>query len=681
VRRIASALPAFVLAACFAGGPGLPDRGDAGPTPIDLSGGDGGGKLDVDLGDPFALTAVQPTHGPFTGGTRAVLFGRGFPSKLRVFVGGVELDPSSVLASDPSRASVTMPAGKPGPVDVVVRDDATARERKLPGGYTFDAFVVEPSSGATTGGTRVHVRGKGTNFAKGTTVDFGGKACAAVAVLSPEELECETPPQPAGARDVTVTTPSETIQVRDAFTYADSPDGYRGGLSGAALAGTLTVLALDAWTGIPIAGAKAIVGAASPLVATTNQAGAAVLTDGKLVGGVTVTVAEKCHQPITFVDVPVDRVTVYLDPILDLSCASGDPPSTTGKGKDVGVIEGQLVFPLAGEAQTRSDWSGVPQPVRSTERRAAYVLVASPYWNDVFRQPDPSAAVTMASPGTAGWGFAVAANPGNVTIYALAGIEDRANDAAPPKFTPYVMGIARGVPVLPKTTTTNVDVAMNMLLGHDVRVEPQVGPAGPSGPDRVSGRIALTLGPGAYAHLPTGAPSGYLPNPGTLAFVGVPALDGPLTGEAYLLGLSAVTGFDQRPPASIVSRLKTTNANTPLVVSGFVPAPTPVEPGAGVWAGTHVTVDTKGATFDLLEIVVSSGGGLVQWVIASPNRADFDLPDLASIDPKLGIRSGAIRTTAYLARADGFLYSSMRQGFLSSSNWSAWGYDVVMGQH
>ena len=94
-----------VAAACLPGtGPALlPD--DAGGGSVDLGGDDGGFfQLDADLGDPFAIAGLSPSHGPFNGGTRSRIDGRGFSSKLRVFVGGQEIDAASLLASDPTPA-------------------------------------------------------------------------------------------------------------------------------------------------------------------------------------------------------------------------------------------------------------------------------------------------------------------------------------------------------------------------------------------------------------------------------------------------------------------------------------------------------------------------------------------------------------------------------------------------
>lgn len=668
--------------ACFGGpGPGLREKDDASAPPSSLDDLDADKKLDVDLGDAFAILGLNPSHGPFSGGTRTVLSGRGFPSNLRVWIGGVEVDRSAVLASEPTRAAVTSPPGAPGPAEVRIRDDRTALERSLPAGFFYDAFAVEPDTGGTSGNTRVLLKGNGTQWAAGTTVDFGGKPCTNVTVADATHLECITPAGQPGAVDVTVTVPSQpAAQARDAYTYNDSPDGFRGGLSGGILSGSLEVIALDDWTGLPIPGATVIVGGdlSSAKTAQTNGQGVAQLSDQSLTGKVTVTLAEKCHQPQTFVDVPVERVTAYLSPRLDLSCASGDPPSVSGKGKDGGVAQGELLFGAMGDVQTRGDWAGVPAATHAGERRAAYVFVATSYLDGSFSLPPASAAVTEQSQGTKGFGYSVAWYPGNNTIYAVAGLEREAPDGGTREFDAFAMGVVRGVPMQPKTLTSGVDVPMNLLLSHAVQIAPQPPASTYRGPDRVRGRIALTLGPSLYGFLPQGEALAFLPNPGVMTFTGQPPLIGDLTAESYVLGAAAVSGAAQQPPASVVQKLKTSNANTPIAITGFVPVPTPVAPGAGAWSGRHVTVQTSG-TFDLLETLVSSGGGLVRWSIHSPANADFDVPDLAAAGTKLGLVKGAIATTTYAARVDGFAWSKLRYGWLSSGAWSAFAYDVAIG--
>lgn len=658
------------------------DKDDATAPPTDLDGLDGAKKYDVDLGDTFAILGLYPSHGPFTGGTRALISGRGFPSKLRVWVGNTEIDPSAVLASDPNRAAVTTPPGTPGPVDVRVRDDKTAKERVLPAGFTYDAIVVQPDTGATGGNTRVSVQGAGTNWIAGTTASFGGKPCTNVTIVDTTHLECVTPAHGGpGAVDVTVTTPdTKFVQARDAFAYGDSPDGYRGGLSGGVLSGTIEVIALDNWTGMPIGGATVVLGStlAQSIVQQTNSQGIATAADSSLQGKVTVTVAEKCHQPYTFVEVPVERVTAYLNPIFDLSCASGDPPSVSGKGKDVGLVTGELIFGSSGEVNVR-DFVGVPKPVRPSERRAAYVFVAQSSLDRVFQLPDRSSATTQSSSGKAGFEYSIAWYPGNLTLYALAGIEDDHNDAGPTTFIPYMMGVVRGVPVQPKTQTAGVDIPINVTLSHEVTLAPQPPAPTPRGPDRVTGKVALTVGPSLYALLPQGTQTAFLPNPGNLYFTGVPAMIGDLVGESYVVGAAAVTGAAALTPISAVQKVKTNDANVPITIGGFLPVPIPSVPGAGPWSGTHVSVGAAG-TWDLMLTTVRSGGGLITWSIVAPAGAtEFDVPDLALAGPKLGLAKGPIKTTVYTARLDKFSYSKLRYGQLSSGAWSAFAYDASNG--
>lgn len=665
-------------------GPPLLDKPDAAAAGGPSLGDDAGiAKRDVDLGDPFGIDGLVPSHGPWTGGTRAQLSGRGFSSKLRVWVGGTELDPSAIFASDPSRAAIQTPPGAPGPVDVRVRDDLTAQERTLRGGFTYDAFVVVPDSGGTTGGTRIALQGSGTAWQTGTTATVGGVPCSGVTVVDRTHLECSTPPGAPGTRDVTVTSPDGTLlQARDAFTYSDSPDGYRGGLTGGALAGTLHVLAYDAWVGTPLVQARVLAGdtLATAVRGMTSAAGVVDLSDPALQGKVTVTVAAKCHGPITFVDVPVDTVTVYLDPVLDPSCAAGDPPSTGGRGGlNGGEVDGELIWP-GGIELGRAAWTNVPPPTRPSERQAAYVVGAAGSPLQGWGLPPAASAITPQSAGAHGYGFAIGAYPGNQTLYALAGIEDRT--VTPPRFVPYVMGVVRGVGVEPQVRTTGADIRMDTLLDHRVLLAPSPPSPGPRGPDRLSMQIAVSLGASAFAIVPAGSQQAMLPVSGNLGFLGMPALDGALAGEAYVVSASAVSGTTNGVPASVVSRIRTTDGNSPVAIGGFLAVPVPTEPAVGTWGGTHVAFLAPGA-WDLAVLDLTASGGLVSWrIIAPAGRTTFDLPDLRGVPgERLALPSGALDATIYTARIDRFSYGKLRYGQLGSGAWSAYAFDSVHGTY
>lgn len=686
-------LAGAISAACLGGsGPGYLED-EVPKSPPDLGLDDGGFfRSDADLGDPFSIDGLSPSHGPFTGGTRALIAGRGFSSKLRVFVGGTEVEAGALLASDPTRAAIETPPGPPGFVDVRIRDEATAKERVLKNGFFYDAFVVQPSSGATSGGTRIALTGSGTTWTAGTKVAIGGIDCGQVTVPSPTRIECVTPASTPGVKDVTVTTPDgKGLQARDAFTYSDSTDGYRGGLSGGAFSGRIKVLAFDAFVGTPIKNAyvvagPTITGGVQKLTSTTGVAE----IDGLPGTSTTVTVAADCHQPITFVDVPVDTVTVYLNPVLDLACAKGDPPSTGGRGgRFGGLVEGQLIFPGAGEFE-KAGWTTVPSPTRPTERRAAYAFEASASPNQPFQLPTANEAITPDSAGAAGYSYSLVVFPGNVTLYVVAGLEDRSE--SPPRFVPYAMGVVRGVSVPAQTRVQGVDVKMDVLFDHQVTLAPTPPAPGPRGPDRLSGAISVTLGAEGYAILPRATRVVPLPFTGNIPFVGMPSLDRALSGEQYVLGASAATGPDLQRPASVVSRIRTTNANTPVAIGGFLGVPVLGQPGNGTWApddvkqAMHVSFTGASGPVDLTVISVTSGNGLVTWTIVAPGaKSDFDVPDLTKLAPappkNLGLVPGAISTTVQVARIDGFEYGKLRYGQLSQGAWNAFAFDSLSGAY
>jgi hypothetical protein len=675
-------LAMLVASACLPGsGPALSDGDDAGTgTGTDLAGDAGLQRSDVDLGDPFALYGLTPSHGPYGGGTTARLAGRGFTPKLRVFLGDKEVP---TLAGDPTRAVVVTPSNAPGWVDVKIRDDATAQERVLKKGFFYDSFVVVPDSGATSGGTRVRLTNAGAPWKTPLRITIGGAEC-----LTPtsdgKTAECVTPAGSPGSKDVTVIQSDSTMtQARDAFSYSDSPDGYRGGLSGGAFAGRMRVLAFDSATGMPIPGAYVVAGGSLATGVVQQTASTGVTEFNGLPGTVaTITVAAKCHQPVTYVDVPVDTVTIYMPFVFDVSCASlnGDPPSTGGNGgKFGGVVEGQLVFPGGAEFQ-RTGWSTVPGPTKPTERRAAYVFEAASSSSEGFQLPPASEAITPDTTGTNGYKFGLVVFPGNVSIYILAGLEDRSEN--PPRFVPYAMGVARGISVPAQTRITGVDVSMDILFDHQVTVAPQPPVPTNRGPDRFAATLAMTFGAQGFAILPRGVQVVPYPAPAQMPFIGVPSLDHGIAGEQYVLGGVAATGASLQRPASVVSLIRTTNANDPVSLGGFLGIPILGEPASGSWSGTHVQFYgmTNGADLEVIQIV--SGNGLVAWTIAAPGGVtSFDVPDLHALPgpDSLGLVSGPIETTVRVGRIEGFSYGHMRQGQLTPGSWSAAAFDALVG--
>lgn len=653
------------------------DGGTAGPG-VDAS----GGTID----DPRALFAVDPAHGPFTGGQRAVVQGSGFAGKMRVFFGAVEVPPAEVVSLSSKKLQVNVPPGAPGDVDVRVQqgdDETTARTLK--GAYAYDAFALDPSDGPTSGGTVVQVVGAGTEWADGTTITIGGKACTDVAVASKTSLTCRVPAHTAGAKPVTITAGGAAASVLDAFTYSDSDNGFRGGLSGKPLSGTMRVLAFDSFKGLPLDGATVFFGeTADGLKSKLDASGVTVVSDPSLVGKVNVTIARKCSQPQSFVAVPVDTVTAYLDPIISPDCMppEGDPPPVGGKPGLGSSVEGEIVFDSTKEFD-KGKWTGIPEPVAPGERKVAYLFFPASDPRSTFTLPPESSAILESSPGANGYGFTVGAPIGNVAAYVIAGIEDRSK--SPPKFTGYMFGVTRGISTKPGTTTGDVAISVDIPLDQKVTVALEPPVPGAKGPDRVSTAVATTLGNYGYAILPGAQRTTLLPVTGALSFVGLPPLGGLLEGQAYVTSAQAGTGSSLSLPISSVAKVLTTSASQVVTIDGFVAVPTLATPSLmAAWdAGSFVVTLGKGASPDVIVLDVESGGGLVGWLVAAPGDVtSFRLPDLrglmgAGLVPgNLTARVSAARVRAEDAASGGkFNYGQLRYRHLAPRGWTAYAED------
>jgi hypothetical protein len=222
-----------------------------------------------------------------------------------------------------------------------------------------------------------------------------------------------------------------------------------------------------------------------------------------------------------------------------------------------------------------------------------------------------------------------------------------------------------------------------------VTIAPQPPVRGVRGPDRFVAQLAVTLGQNAFATLPIRNVETFLPMTGNAFFTGVPSLDGALASESYQIGASASSGPAHDVPYSVIGNVVTRDTNNPVAIGGFVQVPTLNEPSAGAWSGTHVDIGLGGGaptSADLLLVSIDSSGGLVRWTIVAPaGKTSFDVPNLESLGPQaggsVGIVRGTIRTSASVARIDGFSYGSLRYGNLGSYGWSAYATDAIQGSY
>src|SRR5450432_3226628 len=182
------------------------DRDDGGGgTGINVEGGTSDASVELPPTEPHAVLSVDPPHGSFAGGGLALVRGNGFTSSARVWFGDVELDPSAIVAIDPQRVQVTVPAGHAGEVDVSVQNGKDASTRaSLNGGYSYDQFYADPNSGPTSGGTLITLKGDGTKWNEHTTVSIDQLDCPISELVSPTELTCTTPADTQGSKPIRV---------------------------------------------------------------------------------------------------------------------------------------------------------------------------------------------------------------------------------------------------------------------------------------------------------------------------------------------------------------------------------------------------------------------------------------------------------------------------------------------
>lgn len=654
------------------GGGGFATGGGATTTPFDAGN-----------NDPHQTIGCEPSHGPFLGGQRVLVRGKGFGVDVRVWFGDVETDPKGSVLVDDTRVQVTAPPGIAGPVDVATQngDDESTR-RALPGGYVYDAVYAVPDEGPTSGGSTVEINGQGTHFDEATTVvKIDGKDCADLKVQSETTLSCTVPGGTPGSKTLLVKTGDEdAIIVLDGYTYQDSDNGFKGGLDGSPLAGKLKVLVFDNYTGEAIPGAVAIVGTdiGSALLGYADDGGVVLFNDPSLDSPKSVTITGHCHSPTTFVDVPVDTVTVYLDPVLTPECASmGDPPPVGGKGSLAGIVKGELVWE-GGVEFKKAPWTNVPGEIGPNEQRAAYVFYASTDPTYPFQLPSPSARIGPEADGEVGYEFQAPIAAGNRALYALAGIEDRS--VYPNKFTAYAMGVVKGVPVVPSEITQNVYISMTKTLDQALTLDIDGPTPGMKGPDRLRATVAIQLGNDGFALLPVGQKTPLLPFDGLLPFVGVPSLDAELFGATYYVTARAGTGQAAAAPVAGVNKVLATSTSAPIPVKDFVGVPSVVTPALNdAWDGVHLSAKYgPGAAVEISVWDITSGNGLVHWLIAVPaGDHDIEVPDLSGyVSDNAALPPGPIVMSLTGGRFDVFDYSKLRYRHLRPSGMASYSLDT-----
>jgi large repetitive protein len=167
---------------------------------------------------PVTVTGISPNSGPAAGGTPITITGTGFTgTEFVTFLNGslatnvVVVNDSTITATAPSGPPntgwyvfVTTPSGTSPPVALSQFSWAAT----APPGPAPTITSLSPTSGPSTGGTSVAVKGTGFNGA--TQVRFGTVPASSFSVSSSTRITAVAPAEAAGAYDVTVTTANGT---------------------------------------------------------------------------------------------------------------------------------------------------------------------------------------------------------------------------------------------------------------------------------------------------------------------------------------------------------------------------------------------------------------------------------------------------------------------------------------
>ena len=266
----------------------------------------GGTRDDFRYVGASTISNINPNAGPVAGGDQVVITGTQFYDVTGVSFGGTAA-PAVTRDSD-TQLTVTTPAHAAGQVNVVVT--TTAGGASAAGQYTYEPLPtvtgITPTSGATAGGTVVHMTG--TGFTGTTQVSFGTIPATSFTVLSDTQIDAVSPAMSMGGTfHVTVDGQYGTSVATpgDEFTYAASPTvsgiaPTRGPLVGGTDV-TITGTGFTSGSTVSFGGVAATVRfvSATELVATTPPG-----TAGTVAMTVTTTYGTSAPVNFTFVDIP-----------------------------------------------------------------------------------------------------------------------------------------------------------------------------------------------------------------------------------------------------------------------------------------------------------------------------------------------------------------------------------------
>ena len=486
---------------------------DAGAPPPTTLGDDSGMLDELNLGPPFAVTGLQPSHGPWTGGRAPPSPGAASPRTSRSGSVRRSSPPATSSPAIPRKSPSSRRPARPGRADVrVSRTSTSAQQATAPGGLHLRRLRRHAGHRAPRPAARAsRCRAAARHWTAASTVRVGGKPCTAVTFTDATDLACTTPAN--GRR----------LARASRCTNADGT-GRRGGrrLRLQRLARRLPrwplrrralrhahrprLRRVDRRAAPGSAGHRGLEPGDRAPGDARRQRGRRSSRHPRSPGTVTVTVGGALPSAHDLRRRPGrHRHRRTCTPTLDPACAQGDPPSTgnyipqdDGDDRRRARVAGGIEF-------QRAAWAQRPTAAGANERQAAYVFTASgsPVGR-VLPSPTLDGDHARSPTGSSATQYTLGACPGNTTLYALAGLEED-SDAGPSALRAFRHGHrARGAGAAERQDRRRRHPDDDAARSRRSTTVPQPPPPTPRGPDRLVSTLAIDLGAGSYACLPQG---------------------------------------------------------------------------------------------------------------------------------------------------------------------------------
>jgi hypothetical protein len=684
---------AALLAASCGGSGG--QSADSGPSPIDAAP-PADSLLPTDGATSAMVTVdyLQPNHGPFSGGTKIVLRGRGFTSSMTVLIGGRMVDPTDLTVVDDRRAVIVSPAGNPGPADVEV--DSMGLSGVKPNGYSYDQIFVDPPEGAVPGGTFVTINGLGTHFSPTSTVMIGGAPLENTIVLNVEAISGFTPPGIAGTTDVSVDDGAGTvIDAQDAYTYVATVDPFSGGFGGGPITGSLNVTVMDTYTSNGVPNCFVTLGDPTSTMFSgyTDAFGGITFSAPMMTGPVTLTAGRPGYERGSMFVFDAANATIFLTP----TPPPAPPPGGFPPGKENGTVDGAILFggPTGLGVPT---WDLVPEPRTPTEHKRAYVFTSL---RDPFTQnptPGPMGVVDYTNDGRTSWDFEITARPAALAVWAVAGLYDSAIDPDGPGplpagvFEGFAMGAARGIFVGPGEVVKNVDVVIDVPLDTSLPITlvspPPLGTAGWPGPDHYQAQAFIDLGGEGVINLP-GTKVTFTPGSLSTLVTHLAPIESSISDSSYTIFAGAFSQGGGAPYSVRVMR-GVNDLDVPVVVDDFLGVPRTVDPMAVEPPGSGMPVPATAMHLDWMPEGPTNGvatftqhrlqlqvDGTPEWrILTAGAMTDVPLYDLVTTGGVPPMPSpDPLQWTIYEVTVPGLTFDHFTYRDLNANYWSAYAVD------